>query len=52
MVIRQKIGRPFKFEITADTRESLLAWLVRRDGTIDDYAFPSRVDHEWHLSTR
>ena len=44
MVIQQKTGRPVQFEITADTRASLLAWLERRGGTIDDYAFPSRVD--------
>jgi integrase len=52
MVIQQKTGRPVQFEITADTRASLLAWLERRGGSIDDYAFPSRVDHEGHLSTR
>ncbi|WP_425375928.1 tyrosine-type recombinase/integrase [Rhizobium jaguaris] len=27
-------------------------WLERRGGTVDDYAFPSRVDHADHLSTR
>ncbi len=52
MVIQQKTGRPVQFEIPADTRASLLAWLERRGGSIDDYAFPSRVDHEGHLSTR
>ncbi|ULJ76128.1 tyrosine-type recombinase/integrase [Rhizobium gallicum] len=52
MVVQQKTGRPVQFEITADVRASLLAWLERRGGTIDDYAFPSRVDHSDHLSTR
>lgn len=52
MVIQQKTGRPVQFEITADARSSLLAWLERRGGTIDDYAFPSRVDRSDHLSTR
>lgn len=32
-------------------RGSLLSWLERRGGTIDDYAFPSRIDHGGHLST-
>lgn len=41
MVVQQKIGRPVQFEITADTRASLLAWLERRGGTIDDFAFPA-----------
>jgi integrase len=40
------------FEITADVRASLLAWLERRGGKVDDYAFPSRIDHTDHLSTR
>lgn len=52
MVIQQKTGRPVQFEITADTRASLLVWLVRRGGTIDDFAFPSRVVADGHLSTR
>ena len=41
-----------QFELTADVRASLLAWLERRGGTVSDYAFPSRVDHNGHLSTR
>ena len=35
-----------------DARASLLAWLERRDGTLTDYVFPSRIDHADHLSTR
>jgi site-specific recombinase XerC len=52
MVVQQKTGRPVQFEITTEVRASLLAWLQRRAGTADDYAFPSRVDHADHLSTR
>lgn len=52
MVIQQKTGRPVQFELTADVRASLLTWLERRGGTVDDYAFPSRVAHTGHLSTR
>ncbi|RYG28861.1 MAG: integrase [Burkholderiales bacterium] len=52
IVIQQKTGRPVQFELTADVRASLLAWLERRGGTVDDYAFPSRVDRTGHLSTR
>ena len=33
-------------------RASLLAWLERRGGTVEDYAFPSRIDHTKHMSTR
>ncbi|TCU13953.1 phage integrase family protein [Rhizobium sullae] len=52
MVVQQKTGRPVQFEITAEVRASLLTWLERRGGTVDDYAFPSRVDHTDRLSTR
>ncbi|MBB4167496.1 site-specific recombinase XerC [Rhizobium sp. BK538] len=51
MVVQQKTGRPVQFEITAEVRASLLTWLKRRGETVDDYAFPSRVDHTDHLST-
>ena len=51
-VVQQKTGRPVQFELTADVRASLLAWLERRGGAVDDFAFPSRVDHAGHLSTR
>lgn len=52
MVIQQKTGRPVQFELTADVRGSLLAWLERRGGAIDDFAFPSRIDRTGHISTR
>ena len=52
MVIQQKTGRPVQFEITSDARASLLAWLERRGGSVDDFAFPSRVNSDAHLSTR
>lgn len=42
MVIQQKAGQPVQFEMIADTRASLLTWLERRGGSIDDYAFSSR----------
>lgn len=52
MVIQQKTGRPVQFEITSDARTSLLAWLERRGGSGEDFAFPSRADPNDHLSTR
>lgn len=52
IVIQQKTGKPVQFELTADVRASLLTWLGRRGGTVHDYAFPSRIDHAGHLSTR
>lgn len=51
IVMQQKTGRPVQFELPLDARTSLLTWLERRVGTVDDYVFPSRVDHNGHLST-
>ncbi len=52
IVVQKKTGRPVQFEVLADARASLLAWLDRRGGSLDDYVFPSRIDHNDHLSTR
>ena len=52
IVVQQKTGRPVQFELTADARASLLAWLERRGGSVEDYAFPSRINHSAAMSTR
>ena len=52
IVVQQKTGRPVQFELMTDIRASLLAWLERRSGTTDDYAFPSWIDHSTPMSTR
>jgi len=52
MVIQQKTRKPVQFELLEPARASLLTWLERRGGSLQDYAFPSRVDHSDHLSTR
>jgi integrase len=52
IVIQQKTGRPVQFELLESARNSILAWLERRGGTIDDFVFSSRIDHADHLSTR
>lgn len=51
-VIQQKTGKPVQFEILEPARSSLLTWLELRGGTVADFAFPSRVDPERHISTR
>ncbi|MGN6497245.1 MAG: tyrosine-type recombinase/integrase [Tsuneonella sp.] len=52
IVIQQKTGRPVQFELTSDVRASMLACLERRGGSLDEHAFPSRVDRANHMSTR
>ena len=51
-IMQQKTHRPIQFELTSDVRASLMTWFECRGGTIDDYAFPSRIDCNGHLSTR
>ena len=52
IVVQQKTGRPVQFELLEPARNSILAWLERRGGTLDDFVFPSRVNHANHISTR
>lgn len=52
MVTQQKTGRPVQLEISTDARASLLSWLERRGGSVEDYVFPSRVNVAGHLSMR
>ena len=52
MVIQQKTGRPVQFELLEPARTSLLKWLERRGGSVDEFAFPSRIDQAGHISTR
>ena len=50
--MQQKTKRPVQFEIVEPARRTLLAWLERRGGTLNDYVFPSRNDYMEHMSTR
>jgi len=52
IVIQQKTKRPVQFELLEPARTTILAWLERRCGGLDDFAFPSRSDRSDHLSTR
>lgn len=51
-VIRKKTKRPVQFEVTAQTKAALVAWLpfIRRNG--GSYLFPSCRKTSQHLSTR
>lgn len=50
-VVQQKTGRPVHFEITEQTRRSIVAWLDRR-GWVEGWLFPSRMRPGHHLGTR
>jgi integrase len=51
-VTQQKTDRPVQFELLESARGSLHAWLDRRGGSLEDYAFPSRTNHSRHIGTR
>jgi integrase len=51
-VIQQKTRKPVTFELTEQTRDSLLAWLKVRGGNLEDFVFPSRTNPAAHISTR
>jgi site-specific recombinase XerC len=52
IIVQRKTGRPVQFELLEAARTSILIWLGRRGGTLNDFAFPSRTDHAKHISTR
>src|SRR5271166_6765653 len=52
IIMQQKTQRPVQFEITEQTRESLLAWIRLTELRSDDYLFPSRLHGSAHISTR
>lgn len=52
LVSQHKTGRPVQFELTAQTREAVAAWIALARLSSDEYLFPSRVNHAEHLGTR
>ena len=51
-IIQKKTQQAVQFELTEQTRDSLLAWLIHRGGSPDDHVFPSWARTGKHLSTR
>jgi len=51
-IVQQKTQKPVQFELTEQTRESLITWLTHSGGGLQDFVFPSRVDGNEHVSTR
>jgi integrase len=52
IVVQQKTSPPVQFELLEPSRGSILSWLERRGGTLDEFVFPSRIDHADHISTQ
>jgi hypothetical protein len=49
MVMQQRDQRSVQFEITEQTRQSLLAWIRDANRRSDDYLFPNRIHGSPHL---
>jgi hypothetical protein len=43
IVVQQKTSRPVRFELLEPSRGSILAWLERRGGTLDEFVFPIQL---------
>lgn len=52
IVMQRKTARPVQFELTAQTRDAVSAWIVAARLRQDQYLFPSRIASSPHLSTR
>ena len=52
MIMQQKIHQAVRFEITEQTRDSILNWIEHADLDMSDYLFKSRLSSSPHLSTR
>ncbi len=52
MVMQQKTHRPVQFEITEQTRDSILNWIEYARLNSLDYLFKSRFKSSSHISTR
>ncbi len=52
IVMQQKTKQPVQFEITEQTRESIVAWIEAAGLSSESYLFPSRLHDSPHLSTR
>lgn len=52
IIMQRKTHRPVQFEITAQTRESVSAWITKAQLKPEQFLFPSRIHDSPHISTR
>lgn len=52
LILQQKTKQSVQFEITQQTRDSLVDWVYQANLRNYDYLFPSRIKESHHLSTR
>jgi integrase len=52
IILQRKTGRPVQFEVTEQTRRSIIGWIEAKGLREDDWLFPSRSKRGAHLGTR
>lgn len=52
IVKQHKTNRPVQFEITAQSRDAILAWINKAHLTAEQCLFKSRLEKSTHISTR
>ncbi len=52
VILQRKTGRPVQFEVTEQTRRSILGWVESKALAFEDWLFPSRMKQGCHLGTR
>jgi hypothetical protein len=52
MVMQQKTQQPVQFEITDQTRASVMDWIKNAKLKSEDFLFPSRIHDSPHITTR
>jgi len=52
MIMQRKTHQAVRFEITEQTRDSILNWIEHADLDMSDYLFKSRLSSSPHISTR
>lgn len=50
--MQQKTKRPVQIKLVDPARKTLLAWIERRGGALNDFDVPSRNAYMGHTSTR
>ena len=51
-VIQSKTGQPVQFELTENTRDSVITWVNSPEMMRIEFMFPSRIHDRPHISTR
>lgn len=52
VILQRKTHRPVQFELTEQTRDTVVAWIAQEHLHPEQFLFPSRIHKSLHISTR